>query len=200
MDRASLRDVHRYWFGELKAPDDLQKDRTRIWFKQSDEIDRHIRGTYGPLIPEAAAIAWDIGLLSREEAVALVVLLDQFPRNIFRDSAEAFAYDGKARETTRALIGTGVDRFFRVERAALVLPFEHSEDVADQDYAVLLAAELAVGAPEALLEFCRDTLDYATRHRDIIRKFGRFPHRNAALGRESTPEEAAFIAEKGRGY
>jgi uncharacterized protein (DUF924 family) len=200
MDSAVLRDIHRYWFGELKATDDFPKDRAGIWFKRFDETDRQIAQAYGRFIPEAAATVWDIGRLSREEAVALVVLFDQFPRNIFRDSAKAFAHDARARESARALIETGVDRFFRVERAALVLPFEHSEDVADQDYAVMLAAELTVGAPEDMREFCRDTLDYATRHRDIIRKFGRFPHRNVVLGRESTPEEAAFVAEKGRGF
>ena len=132
--------------------------------------------------------------------VALVVLLDQFPRNLFRSSGEAFAYDWRAREIARALLATGFGRFFWVERIALVLPFEHSEELGDQDYAVLLSAELAVGAPENLRELCRGTLDYATRHRDIIRKFGRFPHRNGLLGRESTAEEAVFLAEKGRGW
>jgi uncharacterized protein (DUF924 family) len=200
MDRDTLRDIHRYWFGELKSPDDFPEDRTEIWFRQSDETDRHIRETFGRFIPEAAATAWDVGRLAREEGVALVVLFDQFPRNIFRDSAEAFAYDARAREIALALIATGRCRFFWVERAALAIPFEHSEDMADQDYAVMICAELAISAPERLREFCRDKLDYATKHRDIIRKFSRFPHRNAVLGRQSTPEEAAFVAAKGRGY
>jgi uncharacterized protein (DUF924 family) len=200
VDRSVLHDIHRFWFGELRSPADVREERTAVWYEQSDETDGEIRERFGRFIPEAAATAWDVAGLTREEGVALIVLLDQFPRNLFRSSGEAFAYDARALEIARALIATGFDRFFWVERVALVLPFEHSEDLADQDYAVLLAAKLAVGAPENLRELCRDTLDFATRHRDIIRKFGRFPHRNGLLGRESTPEEAAFLAEKGRGY
>jgi uncharacterized protein (DUF924 family) len=200
LDRSILRDIHRFWFGELRSPGDHREERTAIWYEQSDETDREIRERFGGFIPEAAATDWDVGSLSREEGIALVVLLDQFPRNLFRSAGEAFAYDSRAREIARALLATGIGRFFWVERIALVLPFEHSEEMADQDYAVMLAAELAVGAPENLRELCRDTLDYATRHRDIIRKFGRFPHRNALLGRESTAVEVAFMAERGRGY
>ena len=200
LDRSVLRDIHRFWFGELRAPADHDKERTAIWYQRSDATDREIGEKFGAFIPEAAATVWDVGALSREEGVALVVLLDQFPRNLFRSSGEAFAYDWRAREIARALLAAGFGRFFWVERIALVLPFEHSEEVADQDHAVWLSAELAVGAPENLRELCRGTLDYATRHRDIIRKFGRFPHRNALLGRESTAAEAAFLAEKGRGW
>jgi uncharacterized protein (DUF924 family) len=200
LDKSILRDIHRFWFGELRSPDDHREERTAIWYEQSDETDREIREKFARFIPEAAATAWEVGGLSREEGVALVVLLDQFPRNLFRSSGDAFAYDSRAREIARALLATGFGRFFWVERIALVLPFEHSEEVGDQDYAVLLSAELAVGAPENLRELCRGTLDYATRHRDIIRKFGRFPHRNALLGRESAAEEAVFLAEKGRGW
>jgi uncharacterized protein (DUF924 family) len=200
LDRTVLREIHRFWFGDLGSPTDLDKDRTAIWYEQSDETDREISERFGRLIPEAATAAWDVAGLSREEGIALVVLLDQFPRNLFRQSREAFAYDAKARAIARALIATGIDRFFFVERVALVLPFEHSEDVADQDYAVMLAAELAVAAPESLRELCRSTLDYATRHRDIIRRFGRFPHRNALLGRASTAAEAAFTETAGRGF
>jgi uncharacterized protein (DUF924 family) len=200
MNTATLRAIHRFWFGDLKSPDDFPKDRTGIWFKQSDETDQQIRETFGAFLPEAAATAWDIGSLAREEGIGLIVLFDQFPRNIFRTSGDAFAYDVKAREVTRSLIRSGIERFLWVERVSLLLPFEHSEDVADQDYGVLLAAQLAVGAPEALREFCRTQLDYAAKHRDIIRRFGRFPHRNAVLGRVSTPDEASFIAEKGRGF
>jgi len=195
-----LRDIHRFWFGELRSPADYPDAKTAIWYEQSDGADHYIRESYGKLIPEAAAITWDVASLSREESVALIVLLDQFPRNIFRNSGDAYTYDAKACELARALSATGFDRFFWIERVALLLPFEHSEDVVDQDYCVMLAAELAVAAPENLREFCRNTLDYATWHRNIIRKFGRFPHRNSVLGRQSTPEEDAFIAEHGRGF
>src|SRR5262249_38169651 len=115
LDRTVLREIHRFWFGDLRSPTDIDKDRTAVWYKQSDATDREIGGRFGPFIPEAAATAWDVAALSREEAVALVVLLDQFPRNLFRQSGEAFAYDAKARAIARALIATGLDRFFFVE-------------------------------------------------------------------------------------
>jgi uncharacterized protein (DUF924 family) len=200
MDTAILRDIHRYWFGDLHSPDDFPKAKSEIWFRQSDATDDYIRETFGRYIPEAAREQWDLALLSREEQVALVVLLDQFPRNIFRNSGEAFAYDARAREIARALIAGGWNGFYWIERTFLCTPFEHSEDIAEQDYSVLHAAGLAVSAPAALTGYFRDILDYATKHRDLIRKFGRFPHRNAVLGRPSTPEEEAFLKEHGRGY
>jgi uncharacterized protein (DUF924 family) len=195
-----LRDIHHFWFGDLRSPEDFSEAKTALWFQQSEETDCFLRERYGILIPEAASAAWDVAKLSRKEAVALIVLLDQFPRNIFRNSSEAYAYDARALELTRALSATGFERYYWIERVALRLPFEHSEAVGDQDFSVLLAAEFAVRAPEHLRAFSRRTLDYATRHRDVIRKFGRFPHRNTLLGRQSTPEEASFIAEQGRGF
>ncbi len=200
MDKSILKDVYRYWFGERVAADGYPEDRAKLWFKRSDETDRHIRDNFGAAIAAAAAADWDLAELTREEQVALVVLLDQFPRNIFRDSGEAFAYDGKARAIARRLIDGDWRRFRPAEQCFVLLPFEHSEDVADQDLAVRLYAERATTAPDGLTEKCRSELDYATKHRDLIRTFGRFPHRNAVLGRESTAEEAAFLKEKGRGF
>jgi uncharacterized protein (DUF924 family) len=195
-----LRDIHAYWFGDLKGPDDLPRDRMEMWFTRSDATDATIRERFGRYIAPAAEASFDLAALSREEAVGLVVLLDQFPRNIFRTTGEAFAYDARAREVATELIGLGPRRYYHIERVFIALPFEHSESIDDQDYAVLIFAELAVSAAPALKDYCRSALDYATKHRDLIREFGRFPHRNVMLGRESTPDETAFIAEHGRGY
>lgn len=193
MDKTILRDIHRFWFGELPYRDSFREEKIAMWFTQSDETDRLIRERFGAAIPEAAATAWDVGGLSRRDAVALVVLLDQFPRNIFRESGEAFAYDAKARQIAEeVLAATGPERFFWIEQAAIGLPFEHSEDIADQDFAVMFFARLAVSGPDRFRKLFRDQLDYATKHRDIIRRFGRFPHRNAVLGREPTPEEVRW--------
>ncbi len=194
-----LQDIHRYWFGELTAPTERTPDKAGMWFAQSDETDAHIRDTYGRYLDAAAAIDWDLGALSREEQVGLIVLLDQFPRNIYRTTGEAFAYDAKARAIARKLLADGLDRYWMHERFFMPLPFEHSEDVADQDYAVWLYAGMTLAPPEGWEEDRRLGLDYATKHRDIIRKFGRFPHRNVMLGRESTPEEVEFL-KGGRGY
>ena len=200
MDRKILGEVYRYWFGSLAGPDDFPKEKAGIWFTRSDETDRFIRDTFGAFIPEAANAAWNHADMTREEQIALVVMLDQFPRNIFRTSGEAFAYDAKARSIARDLIEGGWRRFFVVEQGFLFLPLQHSEDVADQDYGVQLFAECARAAPDSLKETCRLGLDYATKHRDLIRKFRRFPHRNSMLGRPSTPEEEKFLKEHGRGF
>ncbi|MCB1488615.1 MAG: DUF924 domain-containing protein [Bauldia sp.] len=195
-----LRDIHAWWFGPLAAPTDRNPEKAEIWFTRSDETDAHIRDTWGPFIAEAMAVAWDLDALSREEQVGLVILLDQFPRNIYRETGDAFASDRKARAIADALLIDGLDRFYLVEQTFVCLPFMHSELIADQDRCVLLFAEMAVTAPEELAESKRNGLDFATRHRDIIRKFGRFPHRNEMMGRESTEEEKAFLGEHGRGF
>jgi uncharacterized protein (DUF924 family) len=194
-----LRDIHRYWFGDLKSPTDKIPEKTAIWFRQSDETDAYIRETFGPYIAKAAAIDWDLDALSREEQVALVVLLDQFPRNIYRTTSEAFATDPKAREIAGKFAAPGLDRFYLDEQTFLAVPFEHSEDIADQDYALYLAAKMAVEAPQDWKDSRRGNLDYFIKHREIIARFGRFPHRNAVLGRESTPEEIEFL-KGGRGF
>lgn len=200
MDTKILNDIHDFWFGKLTGPFDYPKEKSELWFKQSDETDDYIRTTFGAHIAEAARTEWDLGALTREEQVGLVILLDQFPRNVFRTSGESFAYDATARALSRRLVEDSRERFFLIERAFLCLPFEHSEDIADQDYSVYLAAEAALAAPEDLKSTFRNFLGYATRHRDVIAKFGRFPHRNQLLGRESTPEEEEFFEEHGRGF
>jgi uncharacterized protein (DUF924 family) len=199
MDKTILADIYRYWFGELDPVSGMPgKDRADMWFKQSDAVDAHIRENFAQYLERAKAADWNLAALSREEQVALLVLLDQFPRNIFRQSAEAFAYDAKAREIARALVGDW--RRFRIfEQSFVILPFEHSEDAGDQDYSVMLFAEHTVDGPESGKAGLRASLDFATKHRDIIRKFGRFPHRNVMLGRESTPEEVEFL-KAGRGF
>jgi len=194
-----LRDIHRYWFGDIAAPDQRDESRSDFWFRQSDATDAHIRAAYEPYLEKAAAVDWDLDALSREEQVGLIVLLDQFPRNIYRTTGDAFAYDAMAREIARKLVAGGLDRFWLHEQHFVCLPFEHSEDIADQDYAVMLYAQMAVAASGEWLADKRMMVDYATKHRDLIRKFGRFPHRNVMLGRESTPEETEFL-KGGRGY
>ena len=200
MDRAILGDAHRFWFGELDSPDDYPVAKSDIWFKPSDDTDAVIRERFGPHLDAAAAADWDLAALSRQEQIGLVVLLDQFPRNIFRVSGRAFAYDAKAREVARALVAKGVERFYAVERSFLFMPFMHSEEIRDQDECVALFAREALTAPGDGTERMRGNLDYAFWHRGLIRKFGRFPHRNQVLGRESNEDEKKHLDEKGRGY
>ena len=200
MDASILDAVYLYWFGDLRAWDEQPDDeRRKAWFRPTAEIDAHISDTWGAAHRLARDTAWDLAALTRRQQAALIVLLDQFPRQIHRDSGEAFACDAAALGLARQLVASGWRRFFVVEQTFVMLPFEHSEDVADQDMSVKLYAERCLEAPPAHLDSAREQLDYATKHRDIISKFGRFPHRNAVLGRESTPEEIEFL-KGGRGF
>jgi uncharacterized protein (DUF924 family) len=165
-------------------------DRDPRWFRKDDAFDREIRERFLPLYEQAAARAFGSWLETPPECLALVIVLDQFPRNMFRGTARAFAADALAREAARAIVAQGWDRAMRpAQRLFAYLPFEHSEQLADQD----LSCELMKGFDEELVR-------YAERHRDIIRRFGRFPHRNAALGRASTAEEVEFLKQPGSGF
>jgi uncharacterized protein (DUF924 family) len=194
-----LDDVHEYWFGTLDGPETKAPEKAKIWFEQRDETDQFIRDRFGAVIPEAASQDWDLGALSRRQRVGLVVLLDQFPRNIHRTSGEAFAYDDKALAIADEMIAD-IERYFIVERLFVILPVMHSERVVDQDRCVKLLAEQALIVPDDWKEDFRYALDMGTKHRDLIRQFGRYPHRNEMLGRATTEEEAAFLAAHGRGF
>jgi len=158
------------------------------WFKKVDAFDEAIRLKFEPVHHAAARGEYDAWAQDAEGALALLILLDQFPRNLYRGSAHAFATDPKARAIARAAVEAGLDR--KVEPALrnfFYLPFEHSEDLADQDFCLALTTE--AGEP--------DDIKWAGLHRDIIVRFGRFPHRNASLGRVTTAEEQEFLDEGG---
>lgn len=199
MDATILDSVYAYWFGDLKAWDEQPDEQRRTeWFRPTEAIDAHIRDNWGQHVTAVRDASWDLAALTKRQQAGLIVMLDQFPRQIHRNSGEAFACDPVALAIARALVANW-RRFFIVEQTFVMLPFEHSEAVADQDIAVKLYAERTLEVPPDHLESARLQLDYATKHRDIVRKFGRFPHRNAALGRESTPEEVEFL-KGGRGF
>ena len=179
--------VHRvlsFWFGEPDADGSFSKRQE--WFRKDPTFDAEITERFGGDYEKAARGDLDALMATAEGCLALLVLLDQFPRNMFRASPRAFATDAKAREVTRHALEQGFDAALApVQRVFVYLPLEHSEDLADQERMVALAEALGDA----------DLVDYAVRHRDIIARFGRFPHRNAALGRASTEEEAAFLQE-----
>ena len=162
------------------------------WFKKSDAFDAAIRLKFEPVHHAAARGQYDAWSADAEGSLALVILLDQFPRNLFRDSGHAFATDGKARAAALSAVAAGHDRLVEAEsRLFFYLPFEHSESLADQDRSAALFEGLLKDTGDA------DSLKWALLHRDIIARFGRFPHRNAALGRVTTAAEQAFLDEGG---
>ncbi|MBM3546236.1 MAG: DUF924 domain-containing protein [Alphaproteobacteria bacterium] len=161
------------------------------WFKKDPAFDEEIRRYFLSTTEAAARGELDRWQADREGALALVILLDQFPRNLYRGSPKAFAADPKAREVARIAIERGFDmQSTSCERMFLYLPFEHSELLADQERSVELFKRLAEDDPARA-----DIVPYALRHQEIIQRFGRFPHRNEALGRESTEAEIAFLKE-----
>jgi uncharacterized protein (DUF924 family) len=189
-----VHDVLSFWFGAPGSP--IRGTFRDAWFRKDVAFDAEIRRHFFDAAEAAARGELDRLQADREGALALVLLLDQFPRNLFRGQARAFAADAKAREVADAAIGRGFDRALpSCERLFFYLPFEHSESMDDQERAVALFRRLAEEDPGRV-----DGLDYAIRHRTIIQRFGRFPHRNEALGRESTPDEIAFLKEPGSSF
>ena len=158
------------------------------WFSAKPAFDEAIRLRFEPTHHAAARGAYDSWAGNAPGALALLIMLDQFPRNLYRGSGHAFATDPKARAVARAAIAEGFDRATEpLLRPFFYLPFEHSEDLADQDASVALCQRLADETGDA------DTLKWAQMHRDIIVRFGRFPTRNGVLGRVNTEEENAFL-------
>jgi len=183
MDSLAL-EVLDYWFGE--GPE--YGKRHKRWFEKDPAFDAEIRARFMPLYE--AQLAGRQWLGEARACLARIIVLDQFPRNMFRGAPRAFASDALALEAARHAVAQGYDRgMLAVERMFVYLPFEHSEALADQERACELMRPLGE-------EQCR----YAARHHEIIRRFGRFPHRNSILGRESTPEEIEFLEQPGSGF
>jgi uncharacterized protein (DUF924 family) len=188
-----------FWFGEDDLPAAEREKFSARWFARDDAFDERIRSRFSALIDAAIAGELDGWQQSPSSWLALLLLLDQFPRNIHRDSAMAFAGDVRAQRIALAGIARGDDQAIPAERRAFAyLPLEHSEDLSLQQHSVrLFDALAAVGeSPDARYV---QYLDYARRHWDVIRRFGRFPHRNKVLGRTSTPEEQAYL-DAGGGF
>lgn len=175
MDETWIGDVLSFWFEELSAED---------WFRKSDATDEAIRDRFLDLHRAIAAETPESLASNREQARAAIIVLDQFPRNMFRGTPEAFASDATALAISRIALEKHYDEGLgKPERQFLYMPFMHSETPADQERSVSLYGALGD----------ENVLKYAIAHRDIVARFGRFPHRNAILGRKTTAEEAEFL-------
>lgn len=196
-----LEEVLDYWFGQ--APDDagVLAQKYASWFGPGDAVDAEIRDRFGDLHEEVAAGRFERWLALPRGRLALVIVLDQFSRNLFRGDPRAFEHDGLARAWTDEGLHLGADRALRAcERVFAYLPLEHSESLADQQRSVERFRVLRDEAPAALRARFDNFLDYAVRHHDVIARFGRFPHRNAILGRASTPAEDEFLRQPGSSF
>jgi uncharacterized protein (DUF924 family) len=186
---ASPQEVLDFWFA---APGSAEHGTARrLWFTKSADTDALIRARFGATVDAALQAKLDHWREELRSTLALIVLLDQFTRNIFRDTARAFAGDAAAIALAERVVDAGLDRQLSLnERWFVYLPFEHAESLSLQERAVQLFKQLAA---DGLTE----PLAWAIKHRDVVARFGRFPHRNALLGRVSSPEEEAFLREPG---
>lgn len=190
-----------FWFGPLTTDGVSAEDRLGLWFGKSDDQDATIREQFGPQVEQALAGELDNWAATKAGRMALVLTLDQFTRNIHRGTPRAFAGDSRALQHALHALDQGEDAGMPlIHRVFLYLPLEHAEDLAIQERCVRCFQALESQAPEAAREMFRSFTDYAEQHRDVIRRFGRFPHRNGILGRESTPDERAYLAQPGAGF
>jgi uncharacterized protein (DUF924 family) len=182
-----------FWFGREGEPEYGQfRDE---WFRKDPEFDATVTEKFADLYEEAAAGELDGWRGTAESCLALVIVLDQFPRNMFRGDGRTHAEDGRALGASKYAVEHAMDRELPAfQRMFLYMPFMHSESVEDQRRSVELFERLAgeEGAP--------DVVSYAVAHKDIVERFGRFPHRNGILGRETTPEEVAFLTTEGSSF
>jgi uncharacterized protein (DUF924 family) len=191
-DQALQQEILDSWFG-IAGSAEYGKARN-VWFRKDDEFDAAIRRRFGTAVDGAIAGAftdWD----TARATLARVLLLDQFTRNIYRGTPRAFAGDAHALQVVEKTVSRGDDAgLIPVERWFLYMPFVHAESAASQARSVQLFTRLRDETGLA------DPLDWAHRHAEVIRRFGRYPHRNAILGRQSTEEELAFLAQPGSGF
>lgn len=195
-----LEEILSFWIGEAHRPEHLAA-QIGLWFTKSEASDAVIRERFGSALEAASRGELDHLAESARGRLALLILLDQFSRNIHRGTPSAFATDARALALALDGIEKGQDRqLLPIERVFFYLPLEHAEDLAMQDRAVELFEKLRKDAPAGTERFFDGFVDYAVRHRDVIVKYGRFPHRNAILGRESTAAERDYLAQPGAGF
>jgi len=190
-----------FWFGDVAADPAKAAARDAFWFGTASETDAFIRERFRNAIEAAARDELAAWARDPRSALAEVILLDQFPRNVWRGTATAFAYDDKALDAARAAVAAGhLDRVAPIEQAFLILPFEHSESIQDHREGVHLSAMIAARAAAEWRPLLERYLDFAVKHLAIIERFGRFPHRNRALGRAATREEIEYLVAEAGGF
>ncbi|HEY9859114.1 MAG TPA: DUF924 family protein [Candidatus Obscuribacterales bacterium] len=184
-----IEQILNFWFG---SPQSASYGKSRkVWFSKDPNFDRDITDRFLPDYEAAVAGNYDGWRASPDGCLALILLFDQFPRHIFRGDRRAFATDAQALATAQQAIAQDFDQaLLPVQRIFIYLPFEHSENLEHQRLSVELLRQLS-DDPEAA-----DMFPYAVRHKEIIERFGRFPHRNQILGRTTTPEEAEFLKQR----
>jgi uncharacterized protein (DUF924 family) len=183
-----------YWFLPEPTTEAAVDERVRFWFRGGAAVDREIAERFDVLVQSARRGELAAWTETPRGTLALIVLLDQFPRNVYRHQPAAFASDAQALGLARTGFDDGrFDALGTAERIFANLPFQHAEDLADQQRGVALAVKTALGAQPPWRNLAVQSVDAARKHLDVIARFGRFPHRNAVLGRASLPAELEYL-------
>ena len=190
----TAEDILAFWFADAEDDPSKAEQRSAFWFKSQRETDELIKQRFAPAVRDAGR-----GLFSDWESqprsrLALIILLDQFPRNIYRGTPAAFQYDTQALDLTRRGIAAGhLWTLATVEQAFMLMPFQHVEDLAAQREGMMLFERMLERAAPEWRSFAEGIVKYARMHLELVERFGRFPHRNAILGRASTPAEEEYL-------
>lgn len=194
-------DVLKFWFGSLDSEGRADAEHAQRWWKKDDEFDSAIRQFFGVVHEALAHGQREEWLGSARGTLAYVIVLDQFSRNMFRGSGRMFERDPQALRASLVGIDRGFDRELALdERGFLYMPLMHSEDIAMQDRCVALFSAFRDEVSGDAKKSIANSVDFAIRHRDIVQRFGRFPHRNGLLGRTSKGEEIEFLLEPGSSF
>ena len=197
----TIDDILTFWFGTDDDDARVADQQASLWWKKDPATDEAIRRRFEPQVLAAGQDKLEDWRTTPDGRLALILLTDQFPRNIYRDTPEAFRFDRKARDLCAEGLELGQAAHLRpIQRVFFYLPLEHSEDIDDQTWCVDLMRTLARRVPEAWKPTFEAFVDYAEAHQRIIDRFGRFPHRNAILGRTSSDEEVAFLKQPGSSF
>ncbi|MEG2048619.1 MAG: DUF924 family protein [Comamonas sp.] len=198
-----LAQVLEYWLGAEQPTNATALARKQLWFTKDEAVDEEIRHRFGAVMQEALAGRLNDDAATPLGRLAVIIVLDQFMRNAHRGTPKSFAGDPLALQLALDGVAHGHDTDDSIPPVARIffyLPLEHAEDLAMQQHSVVAFEQLAQEASPDTRDFFAGTADYAHRHRDVIERFGRFPHRNPILGRESTAEEKAYLAQPGAGF
>lgn len=191
-----IEEVLDFWFGFPQGPEYFPDDKMDIWFAGTPEIERQIRDNFFQDVMNAGRGEYNNWRETPRGRLALILLLDQFPRHIYRNKPQAFAFDRMAQALAIEGIQKGDDKFlYPIERAFFYLPLEHSEDIGMQNLSVASYRQLVADSPVSIKPQMEDFLQAAITHQQQIVRFGRFPYRNAVLGRETNPQETVFLMQ-----
>lgn len=195
------QEVLQYWLGDLQDAEHYPESKMKLWFGKDPQIDEEISKRFKDLILEASNNGLEGWKETAKGRLALLIVLDQFPRHVYRNTSQAFAYDTMAQKWALEGVCQFEDQqLFPIERVFFYLPFEHAENFELQEISVEQFHALVIDAPVEIKPVMEKFAEYAYQHYVIIARFGRFPHRNHILGRDSTPEELEFLQEQGSSF